>query len=275
MVEEDPIMQTTKPTWLLPILFAALILLLSQRSGAGVTVGLLTDEKEAYPGETYQGTISLTNNDSLPQEVIIYQTDYLFFSDGSNQFGEAGKLERSNAAWITFSPNQLEVPPHQGSRVSYEVKVPNDSTLVGTYWSMLMVEEVGLSLDSLSNMQVGIRQVVRYGFQCVTHIGSTGHHQLSFTGTRLIAEESAKKELEVDVANIGERWAVPSAWVELYDSDGHHVGRFESERKRIFPGTSVRFQMDLGDTPSGKYKALIVLDNGDQNVFGAKYDLEF
>jgi len=264
-----------KLTWLYPILLAALILLVSSHSEAGIIVGELSHEKMVHIGEFYQGEITLTNNDSLPQEVLIYQTDYLFFSDGSNQFGEAGKLERSNATWITFSPHQLEVPPHESSQVSYEVTVPSDPTLVGTYWSILMVEE--LSSDSsfdLSLKQVGVRQVMRYGVQCITHIGSIGLTRLSFTGTRLAVAEDGEKELQVDVENTGERWAVPTAWMELYDIGGRYVGRFEGGRYRIFPGTSVRFQMKFRDIPSGKYKAMVILDTGDQNVFGAKYDLE-
>ncbi len=265
-------------TWPYPILLAALILLVSLRGEAGITVGSLCIEKETRPGESYQGTITLANNDSIARYAVIYQTDYLCFSDGSNQFGDAGELERSNANWITFSPRRVEVPAYQSSQVSYEVRVPDDSSLIGTYWSLLMVEEIDQLDDSLSKLsrdQVAVRQVIRYGIQCITHIRNTGDHRLSFTGAQLVVREDDEKELQVDVENIGERWAVPMAWMELYDGNGHHMGRFGSERKRIFPGTSVRFRIDLGNTPSGKYKALVVLDNGGQNVLGAKYDLEF
>lgn len=255
-----------------------LIFLVLPRSEAGITVGTLSIEKKANPGESYEGTLTLTNDGNRLQKVAVYQTDYLCFSDGSNQFGVAGELKKSNADWITFNPNQIEVPPHQSSWINYEVRVPDDSSLIGTYWSLLMVEEVPELQDSLNNLkhnQTGIRHVVRYGIQCITHIGDTGHHGLNFTGTRLVKGESHQKELQVDVENIGERWAMPTAWIELYDISGRRVGRFESEKKRIFPGASVRFRINLSDAPSGKYKTLIVLDTGDQNVLGAKYDLEF
>jgi P pilus assembly chaperone PapD len=244
---------------------------------AGISVGTLTLESEAQRGQAYRGTFTVANTDSVPRTAVVYQTDYTFHSDGSNRFDEPGQAARSNASWITFSPHRIEVPPGQSATVSYEVRVPEDAALVGTYWSMLMVEEVadpGLP-TRLQRNQTEVRQTVRYGVQCITHIAGTGRAQLAFTGTRLVSEEGESRELQVDVENTGERWLSPAAWMELYDGNGRQVGRFESEKKRIFPGTSVRFRISLGDTPSGKYKALVVLDNGDQNVFGAKYDLEY
>jgi hypothetical protein len=77
------------------------------------------------------------------------------------------------------------------------------------------------------------------------------------------------------VGNVGQRLVVPTSWVELYDQAGRRVGRYDGEKKRIYPGTSVRLRIPLRVIPGGKYKALVVLDNGEQNVFGAKYDLEF
>jgi P pilus assembly chaperone PapD len=244
---------------------------------AGVTIGTLTLEREVRPGETYQGSLMLTNNDNEPQDVVIYQTDYSFASDGSNQFGKPGTQPRSNAGWITFSPRQMQIPPHQGSDIHYVVHVPVDSALIGTYWSVIMVEEVPPpdTMIHLARNETTVRQVMRYGVQCVTHIGESGTTKVQVTGARLEELQDNKKELQVDVQNTGERWIVPAAWMELYDSEGHHVGRFDSQKKRIFPGTSVRFHIELNGTYSGKYKALVVLDNGDQNVFGAKYNLEF
>ncbi|MBU0507585.1 hypothetical protein KKH27_01930 [bacterium] len=245
---------------------------------AGISVGTLTLESDARPGQVYRGTFTVVNTDSTPRTAAVFQTDYSFRSDGSNSFSEPGLLPRSNARWITFSPRQIEVPPRQSMSISYEVRVPADSTLQGTYWSIFMVEEVESGSDtpaSLSRNQTEVRQVVRYGIQCITNIGDVGRAQLHLTGTRLVAEDGHDPELQVDVENVGERWQSPAAWMELYDDTGRRVGRFESEKKRIYPETSVRFRINLGATPAGKYKALVVLDSGDQDVIGARYDLEF
>jgi len=42
----------------------------------------------------------------------------------------------------------------------------------------------------------------------------------------------------------------------------------------IYPGTSVRFRIDLGKNMAGTYKTLVVADCGGDELFGANYTLE-
>ncbi len=67
-------------------------------------IGELSQDKEAYPGDVYSGTIVIRNDTNEPQEAKVYQTDYTFQFNGTNNYGEPGMLPRSNAKWITFSP---------------------------------------------------------------------------------------------------------------------------------------------------------------------------
>ncbi len=242
-----------------------------------VTISSLTHERQAMPGETYSGTIEIVNNSPDAAVVKVYQTDYQFQSDGSNSFGAAGELPRSNAAWVDFSPNRITIPPNSTYLVNYSVKVPAIDSLSGTYWSMMMVEETQTPAPASSpaDQQAAISQIVRYGVQCITHIGSTGQPDLKIVDAKLAADSGNVRELMLDVKNDGDRWAVPVVWAELYDQAGKSAGKFECEKKRIFPGTSVRFKIMLNDSLKGNYKALIVLDAGGEDVIGAKYDLEF
>lgn len=242
-----------------------------------VTISSLTHERQASPGETYSGSIEIVNNDDLPASVELYQTDYTFQSDGSNAFNTAGSSARSNATWLDFSPNRIIIPAHATYLVNYSVDVPANDSLTGTYWSMLMVEESAPAQTAQDPVekQASISQIVRYGVQCITHIGSTGQSDLEITGAKLVADSVNVKELQLDVKNDGNRWAVPIVWAELFDTNGKTAGKFECEKKRVFPGTSVRFKIKLNDELKGSYKALIVLDTGGEDVIGAKYDLEF
>ena len=122
---------------------------------------------------------------------------------------------------------------------------------------------------------LGIRQVIRYGIHLVTHIGDTGVGSLEFLETRLL-RQGGKRILQVDIENIGKRLLKSFLWAELYDEQGIHIGRFEDSEfhLRIYPGTSVRYRVDLTQVPEGKYKALVVADCGGEDVFGATYTLE-
>jgi len=266
----------------LQIILAGLIfyLLTPQISVAGVSVTSgLTYEKEIQAGETYRGVIQLRNTGEAPQEVKIYQTDYLFFCDGRNIYGEPGKDPRSNADWITFSPHRLTIPPKSTAQVNYNVKVPDDETLVGTYWSMMMIE--GLSLNSpeagrqeKDKVTVGINQVIRYGAQMRTQISNTGTRKLKFIKTKLLKDDKGRI-LQLDIENIGESLLRPSLWIDLYDQKGRSIGKFKGGKLGIYPTTSVRFRIDLSQVPKGTYKALVVADCGGDDLFGATYTLNF
>jgi len=261
-------------------------------SFAGVLViGELTREKTVQPGETFEGTITLKNTGETSCQVNVYQTDYLFYADGSNIYGEPGTAVRSNADWLSVAPNRLSIPPNEMASVYYTVRVPQiqelasihddlqlmeSLNLVGTYWSMVMVEPVPQTgpesiEDETRKVKMGIQTKIRYGIQIVNNIGDTGARKIKFSDKKLI-DQDGRKLLQMDIDNIGEMWLSPTLWVEIYDSHGAKVGRFESSKKRIYPGCSVRHKVDLTDVPKGKYKALVVADNGDEYVFGAKYD---
>ncbi len=267
--------------WLnsLILLSLATVLVISTDAGAAVSGGL-TREKTAKTGETYRGTIVLTNKGLVPQDVKLYQTDYLFSCDGTTRYGEPGKLKRSNANWITFSPGWLTIPPEGQAVVNYTVEVPDDKSLAGTYWSILMVELIGKDSPESApptekdKVRLGVRQIVRYGTQIITHIGDTGNPKPHFIGAKLVAEKEGERVLQVDIENRGDRWMNPRLWLELFDEQGRPVGKPEGGTMRIYPGTSVRYRIDLSDVPEGKYKALVVGDAGGDTVFGATYTLK-
>lgn len=245
---------------------------------ASVTVvGGLTRELTLEPGETMEGRIILRNAADEARQVRVYQTDYLFQADGRKQYGEPGEMPRSNAGWIVHTPQQVTVPANSTESVFYTIQAPPDE-LRGTYWSMMMVEPIAegdLEPPQAEEGQVaiGIRSVMRYAIQMVTHIGDTGERDLAFIDRQLIEDEE-KRVLQLDLENTGEVWLRPLVWAELYDAEGVLVGRFDAGRGRIYPGTSARYRIDLSEVPAGQYRALVVADNGDEYVFGAQYDLE-
>ena len=122
-------------------------------------------------------------------------------------------------------------------------------------------------------VSLGVRQVFRYGIQMVTHIGSTGTRDLKFLRPQIQKDED-KRYLLVDVENTGERWLRASCTTELYDPKGNLAGEFQGGALRMYPGTSVRFRVDLSTVDDGTYKALVILDCGGDDVFGAAYTLQ-
>ncbi|HET6566508.1 MAG TPA: hypothetical protein VFG50_01000, partial [Rhodothermales bacterium] len=87
------------------LLFFTLCLWVRAADAQVAVVSGLSEEHTAQPGETYQGAIQVRNQTAESQEVRVYQTDYLFYADGTNVYGAPGSTRRSNASWITYNPD--------------------------------------------------------------------------------------------------------------------------------------------------------------------------
>jgi len=262
----------------LSYLVITLTILLAAAADASI-IGGLTHQKKAGQGEKYTGSILIKNEHKKTEEIKFYQTDYAFNYKGVNYYGQPGKLKRSNAQWITFTPHKLTIPPGETVKLNYTVNVPDDPNLEGTYWSMIMAENIPhgspeSTLPAKDKTKLGIVQVVRYGLQMVTHINDTGTRKIDFLDTKLL-KDSSERILQVDVENTGQRWLRPTLWTELYDESGSYLGRFEAGKRRLFPDTSVRYEVDLTNLPEGNYKALVVADAGGDYIFGANYNFKF
>jgi hypothetical protein len=243
----------------------------------------LSDDRVVHPDTTYEGVIQVWNETDEIQEAKVYQTDYLFYSDGSNDFGDPGEDERSNADWTRVSASTIAIPPRDRILVSYLVEVPelvDGAPPEGSYWSMIMIEAVPEeSPESTINPETGepqysVLQVMRYGVQVATHIAETGESNLALPDSRLVQLENGEFAFQVVIDNTGSRFLHPNLWVELYDSDGAALGRREGSKNRIYPGTSVKHQIPLGAMQMGEYRALVIIEAGDDEVFGAEYRLK-
>lgn len=261
-------------------MLALAIMIFPASATAGISIeGGLTHEKVSQPGQSYQGVITIKNQGDNAQELKIYQTDYHFNHDGATIYGDPGQNARSNARWIAFSPSRLTIPPRETAVINYTIQVPAEASLAGTYWSMLMIEGIPETAPEASQnkkpkeFSLGITQVMRYGIQMITHIGDTGTKKITFLKTTVLKEQDARI-LQVDVQNDGDRMVWPQLWSELYSSAGVSLGRFPGEQYRLFPMTSRRFHIDITKVPPGTYKALVVADCGDDDLFGVSYTLK-
>jgi len=264
----------------LPIL-AIPLLFVVHSTKAQIYIGAsLAHDREVTVGNSYEGTVPISNTSDVAVQARLYLTDYRFVADGRNWYDEPGTQDRSNALWIGFGNPVVTIPARSTMEVAYRVDVPDDPKLEGSYWSMMMVEaiptesiESTLSSDS-SIPQFGVRRRLRYGVQIATHVIETGRADLSLADPQLVENEDAGARLSVVVDNAGNRLAESHVYIDLFDSDGRNVGRFEGSRARIYPGTSFRHSVPIIVEEKGRYEALFVIDIGDGNTYGAQYTLE-
>ncbi|MBD3336072.1 MAG: hypothetical protein GF355_11210 [Candidatus Eisenbacteria bacterium] len=236
-------------------------------------LGPLAHDVNILPGQTHHGAIIVRNDSAEPVDLVVYQTDYRFFADGSNHYPEPGSLDRSNAGWISYAPPQFTLASGAKHAIAWQVTAPHEETLRGTYWSILMVEPVGSRFQPHSaSPGLHVAAAIRYGVQIATTIGSQGSYDLVFDELSA-AWKGAEASLHLELENTGEMKLSPSVWVEIFDLRGGSMGRFGGNRKRIYPACSAAFDIPLPALAEGRYTALIVVDNGDDHVFGSQLTL--
>jgi hypothetical protein len=253
-----------------------LILLLPVKLDASVEVlGSLKHVYQAKPGDVIKGEIQIQNNDTVDQEVKVYQTDLLYNQEDKTFYDEPGAHKRSNAQWIEFSPRSVILRGKETRMIQYEITVPPHELLQGTYWSVIMVEGV-IPIDPNQKGDLNIRTVTRYAIQMVTEMPNKGYGMLKFKEPTLVNAGNKKLFLAVDLENTGDHYIAPEVSIELFDENGETVENIKAPRKGLYPTTSTRFMLDLEGIPSKKtYKAIIIAAGQEEDVFGLEYTLFF
>jgi hypothetical protein len=225
-------------------------------------------------GEVYKGTIKIHNSDKTNQEVKIYQTELLYNYNDFTFYDDPGTNLRSNANWVKYSPKTVIVKGEESIYIQYEVCIPKDDTIKGTYWSVLMIEGVN-SIDTNQAGQMNINTITRYAVQLITEINGNSIGKLEFLSPTLI-NDNGKLFLAVDITNTGEHYILPEVSIEFFDETGRSIKKVIAAKKGLFPTTSNRYRFSLEGLVSGKtYAATIVAAGSDEDVFGLDYTLYF
>lgn len=241
-------------------------------------IGSLKHVHTVNPGDVIKGQIQIQNNDATDQEVRIYQTDFLYNLQDQTFYDEPGANKRTNANWIDYSPKTVILKSKEVRNIDYEITVPKNDSLCGTYWSVIMIEGV-TPIDVNQKGELSIRTVTRYAVQVVTDMNNKGKGSLKFMEPTLIqgdTKDNKKVFLAVDLQNDGDHYIAPEVNIELYDQDGKSVKTISAPKRGLYPMTSTRFRLDLEGVPSKKtYTAMIVAAGQDSDVFGLEYTLYF
>lgn len=240
-------------------------------------------EHAARPGERFEGAIVVHNTSAVEQDVRVYQTDYQFSADGRSAFPQPGTLSRSNARWISLTPSRFRIGALGTVRVGYVAEVPSAvAPSPGSFWSVVMIEAISAGSPELSRSnaptraRLGLAVAVRHAVQIAVNVdGANARVAMQLGNSKLSTSPAGTRQLALDALNSGELAVHPMLRLEVLDDAGHCVARAEQQRGLVYPGSSVHQQFDLGPIPSGTYHAVVVADTGGDELFAAKFTLQF
>ena len=235
------------------IFYLIMLLLTANLNASVIVIGDLLREHEANPGDKYQEEILLRNTSDNAEEVSVFITDYQTFADGQAFFDKQPGL-RSNAPWISLDGQRFLVPAKSMVKVDLKISIPNKA-LEGSFWSCVMIEN---SPAKMGGGTVVVDIVNRYAVQVVTHIKKTGKKVIEFLNTSFDRET---KTLSCDIENAGTRHFRALLWAELRTGNKRPL-RFLTPMKSLYPGSSVRYSLELPALGPGKYLARLFIDSG-------------
>lgn len=233
----------------------------------------LTHENAGQPSEKYRETIQIQNTGNSEKSVKVYSRDYWYSYTGESKHDPAGTMKRSNASWITFHPQLVTLAPNEKIVINFEVAIPDNDSLIGTYWSVIMVEGITPPDTSVSTGGVKINTAIRYAVQIITNIGNTGKSDLQFIGLEL-TNNNNENILNVAIENTGDRILKPELSIEVFDESGNSLEIFKADRRKTFPGTSINLSIPLKGIKPGNYTAVLVADCDEDHIFGTNFSLD-
>lgn len=268
------------------VLTVLLILTMAPPAFAQIVVlSPATQELAVESDGTYEGEIRVRNASNEPAELRVGQSDYHFEADGTSRFESPGTRSRSNADWITPSPQEMILAPGEEGTIAYRVAVPDgsESSLRGTYWSVVFLEWIPAgdresrlrSEREEDEQEMTIRTRIRHAVQVATHVQGTGEAEIGFSAPVVSRGEGGDAEFEVVVENRGTVGSRPQISAAVFDESGNQVGTREEQRGLLYPDTSLKQRFPLGDLSPGEYTVLLLADADGEEVFGAQYTIRF
>lgn len=231
------------------------------------------------PGTTEQQLLIIENSGEQAQTVILYQKDEVFAQDDSG-FLQVGSHQRSNAAWIEFETDRVMVPAHTSLAVPFQVIVPADASLYGSYWSVVMVQAVALDPAGIAPRVRGglsVQQTFRTAVRMVTHLVTQPlpNPVLSFEHSDIRRHNEGTLELQIVLANPGVLGLYLRVFAEVIDQQGQSVGRFSPryDQVRLLPTSQAHRSIQFPDLAAGQYQIIVVAENHDGQLFGARMGL--
>jgi len=232
----------------------------------------LTHTHKSKSGQFVTGVIRLKNTNDNEQRVIIYFND-LFQKCGEETLLTAEVThDRSIKEWLSTEVNEYVLKANEEYELIYNIKIPENGSLNGSFWGVLMVEiEEPIKEDNLE-YSVKLESKIRYGIQIITDVNDRTKSELEFNNVEIIKDNDISNSILLEVKNLGDFFVQPTILLEVFNEDGVQEKKLEVKFKKIYPNNCKTFNLSIVDIPKGKYTGVLVADYGEDMY---AIDIEF
>lgn len=256
------------------------ILVIAVSSSHAISVSIKPVELNLKPGENYTGSIRVYNEDDETAHVKIYLGDWRQVEE-NEQYLEVGDVPCSISQWMQLSPFHLSIKSKQWESIHYEIQVPDDKKLSGSYWGIIFVEEITkkpvASIPTGNDKpSLGVNIVLRHGIKIYTTFPDTDKRKAEFVEAETVSLENGGLDFVATFQNQGNTYLRPFVWLELRDESGETILKMDHHRQTVLPGIKRKYKFSLHelDIEAGKYTALIIADYNAPLLIAAQAEIE-
>jgi hypothetical protein len=121
------------------------------QAGNVVLVSDMTTAHNASPGSVVRGVVEVRNTGDASETLTLLLKDFATRAPDTRDIMDTGSTDRSLSSWLSLEQDALTIPAGQLRSIPYQIQVPDDLALAGSYWTILMLEEGSTPTVSVGN----------------------------------------------------------------------------------------------------------------------------
>lgn len=249
-------------------------LLLFAASGFAKVIVLsgLTNLHTGEQGDLIQGEVLVQNIGDKDERIMIYLNDLNQDCHADPVYDEPGTHPRSVGLWLELNASEKVLAPKEEFLVKYQIRVPEDKSIFGSYWSMLMIEVADPIKEDQLEYGVAMDSKIRYGIQLIASIGKEIAPEVEFI-TVVLNKDGEGHFVVATAENKGDFVVTPTVVLEMYNDSGNLAFKTEVPFKKVYPKSCKSFEVPIDELEKGSYAALLVADYG-KDLYGTNLQID-
>ncbi|MDE1920416.1 MAG: hypothetical protein KGJ09_02200 [Candidatus Omnitrophica bacterium] len=202
-------------------------------------------------GEHLSGYLLIHNTSADPAHLKVYWEDFKYVPpyDGSKKFLPEGTAPDSAGPWVTFSPQEFDIPSFGRQKVDYIIHVP--TVIKEGHYGVLFFERSG---TKLGGNEAGLTIVTRVG--CLFFIEPKNKNKDASIQNISIKDSN----LTANFTNQGNVILIPHTTYYILQNDGTVLLRGDANKLYVPPGASAQMVIPLKQLKEGNYTLVINAD---------------
>lgn len=209
------------------------------------------------PGDHINKSLTVSNTSAEELHVKVYWEDFQYQPpyDGTKKFFPAGVGPASASKWVTYSPQEITLPPYGKQKIDYSISVPEQ--ISGGYYGVLFFERTGVTIKDVSGLDIITRVGCLFFIEPKDAVRKASVDKISVNGSKLTG----------DFINTSAITLIPRIVYYIMEEGGMVKDRGELKKIYVPAGATASWELPVpADLEAGHYSVVINIDLGNESV---------